>query len=74
MRDHTKLRAFQLANELALATYKATRAFPKEEIFGITAQMRRAAVFRRLEHWGRVREELRSRLPAFPGHRLRFRA
>jgi four helix bundle protein len=29
---------------LALATYKATRAFPKEEIFGITAQMRRAAV------------------------------
>jgi four helix bundle protein len=44
MRDHTKLRAFQLADEIALLIYRLTRAFPKEEIYGITAQMRRAAV------------------------------
>ncbi len=44
MRDHTKLRAFQLADEIALLIYRSTRAFPKEEIYGITAQMRRAAV------------------------------
>jgi len=44
MRDHTKLRAFELADELALAIYKMTSAFPKEEIYGITSQMRRAAV------------------------------
>ena len=31
MRDHTKLRAFQLADQVALAIYKATRAFPREE-------------------------------------------
>jgi four helix bundle protein len=44
VRDHKKLRAFELADELALAIYQATRRFPKEELFGLTAQMRRAAV------------------------------
>ncbi len=44
MRDHTKLRAFQLADQLALVIYKMTRTFPKEEIFGLTSQLRRAAV------------------------------
>lgn len=44
MRDHTKLRAFELADEVALLTYRATRAFPKEEVYGLTSQMRRAAV------------------------------
>lgn len=44
MRDHAKLRAFELADELALAVYEATRDFPKDEQFGLTSQMRRAAV------------------------------
>ncbi len=44
MRDHTKLRAFELADQLALATYKGTRSFPREEMFGLTSQLRRAAV------------------------------
>ena len=44
MRDHTKLRAFELANEVAISIYRATRTFPKEEIYGLTSQMRRAAV------------------------------
>lgn len=44
MRDHTKLRAFELADEIALLTYKHTTDFPKHEQFGLTSQMRRAAV------------------------------
>ena len=44
MRDHTKLRAFQLADDLAVAVYAATRSFPREEQYGLTVQMRRAAV------------------------------
>jgi four helix bundle protein len=44
MSDHRDLRAFELADQLALEIYKATRAFPKEEVFGLTSQMRRAAV------------------------------
>ena len=44
MRDHAKLRAFELADELAIAVYKATQAFPRDEIFGLTSQLRRASV------------------------------
>ncbi len=44
MRDHSKLRAFQLADEIVLLIYRTTNNFPKEEMFGITLQMRRAAV------------------------------
>ena len=44
MRDHTKLRAFELADELAVAVYQSTKTFPNTEQFGLTSQMRRAAV------------------------------
>ena len=42
-RDHRKLRAFELADALVIKVYGATRDFPKEELYGIVSQLRRAA-------------------------------
>lgn len=36
--------AWQKAMELAEEVYRLTKAFPKEEVYGLTSQMRRAAV------------------------------
>jgi four helix bundle protein len=44
MRDHTKLRAFELADELAVLVYRVTAGFPREKLYGLTSQMRRAAI------------------------------
>ncbi|MEI6608619.1 MAG: four helix bundle protein [Deltaproteobacteria bacterium] len=44
MRDHTKLRAFEVADEVAILIYRITTKFPKDELYGLTSQMRRAAV------------------------------
>ena len=44
MRDHTKLRSFEMADELAVLVYQVTVEFPKEELYGLTSQMRRTAV------------------------------
>ena len=44
MRNHKKLRAFELADQVVLSVYRETQSFPKAELFGLTSQMRRAAV------------------------------
>ena len=40
---YTDLKAWQEAYKLGLSVYKITQNYPKEENFGITAQLRRAA-------------------------------
>lgn len=39
-----KLIAWQKGRELALLIYRTTKQFPKEEIFGLTSQMRRCSI------------------------------
>ena len=44
MRHYERLLAWQLCHQLALEAYRATEAFPKYELYGLTSQARRAAV------------------------------
>jgi len=43
MRDYTKIVAWQKADDLTVAVYAATKNFPKDEVYALTSQLRRAA-------------------------------
>ena len=43
-KDASRLTVWQLADTLTMAIYQATKPFPKDELYGLTSQMRRAAV------------------------------
>jgi len=43
MQDFRKLAVWQKAHEPTLAVYKTTKAFPRDELRGLTSQLRRAA-------------------------------
>ena len=43
-KPHRNLLAWQKAMDLAVEIYEITKKFPKEEIYGLTGQLRRAAV------------------------------
>src|SRR5438067_5124089 len=44
VRNYSELIAWQKAMDLVEGIYAATKQFPKEEIYGLTSQIRRAAV------------------------------
>ena len=43
-KSYTRLEVWQLARQLVAEVYAVSRNFPKEELFGLTNQLRRAAV------------------------------
>lgn len=44
VKDYRDLIVWQKAMDLVVEVYEATKKFPKEEIYGLTSQVRRAAV------------------------------
>jgi len=42
MRDFKKFEVWQLSHQITLKIYTSTKTFPKEEIFGLTSQIRRS--------------------------------
>ncbi len=43
MQDFKKLKVWRKSHELALAIYRATAQFPKNELYGLTSQLRRSS-------------------------------
>ncbi len=43
MQNYKDLKVWLMAHEFTLGIYQATKAFPREEMFGLTNQLRRAA-------------------------------
>lgn len=43
MRDFRELKVWERSHGLTLAAYEATAAFPREELYGLTSQIRRSA-------------------------------
>ena len=44
IRNFRDLDIWKLGKEIVVEAYKVTQSFPKDEVFGLTSQMRRAAV------------------------------
>jgi len=43
MKGFKELKVWQKAHEMTVAVYETTRAFPREELYGLTSQLRRSA-------------------------------
>lgn len=43
MRDFRQIRVWEKAHQFTLEIYKVTARFPKEELYGLTSQLRRAS-------------------------------
>jgi four helix bundle protein len=44
LKDFKELKVWTKAHEVVIAVYKVSRSFPRDEMYGLTSQMRRAAV------------------------------
>ena len=50
-RDFKNIKAWKYADDLAVLVYSASKSFPKSEMYGITSQLRRAAVSAKRESY-----------------------
>ena len=44
MKDFRTLKVWQKSHQFALAVYKTTKNFPREELYGLTSQIRRSSM------------------------------
>jgi len=44
MNNYKELKIWQKSVDLAVHVYEITKSFPKEEIYGLTSQLRRSAI------------------------------
>jgi four helix bundle protein len=44
VKDFRSLKVWEKAHSVAMTVYRVTRTFPREELFGLTSQVRRSAV------------------------------
>ena len=44
MKDFRQLQVWQKSHQLVLSLYRLTSSFPRDEVYGLTAQIRRAAI------------------------------
>lgn len=44
IKNHKDLNVWKMSMNLVTSIYKSTRTFPHEELYGLTSQMRRAAI------------------------------
>ena len=43
MQDYKKLKVWEYSHQLTISIYKLTKFFPKEDLFALTSQLRRAS-------------------------------
>jgi hypothetical protein len=55
MRNYRDLQVWSKAHHLTLELYRVSRGFPREELYGITGQLRRAAASIGCKPGGRLR-------------------
>ncbi len=44
MRDYRNIKAYKISDQLVVEIYRTSKGFPKEELYGLTSQLRRAAI------------------------------
>ena len=65
VRNYSELIAWQKAMDLVEVVYKLSRGFPKEELYGLTSQIRKNSL-NSVQHRRRSRSQVHDGIPALP--------